>query len=108
MNHASNQSVLDSVDHIAIQVENIAKSVLWYTKMFKCKVDYQDDTWAFLCFDNIKIALVIPDEHPPHLALASSNASKYGELTTHRDGTKSVYIKDPTGNSIEILEEEAP
>ena len=28
-----------------------------------------------------------------------------GELKEHRDGTKSVYIKDPSDNTIEMLQD---
>ena len=41
--------------------------------------------------------------HPPHIAFHKKNAEKYGELKKHRDGTSSVYIKDPSDNSIEML-----
>ena len=57
---------MDSIDHIAIPVENVALSVDWYKSTFQCEVTYQDDTWAFLKFGNIKLALVIPTQHPPH------------------------------------------
>ena len=35
---------LDTIDHIAIQVKNIEKSVEWYKSKFKCKVIYLDKT----------------------------------------------------------------
>ena len=43
---------LDIIDHIAIQVNDIKKSVEFYTNRFKCKVLYQDDSWCFLEFEN--------------------------------------------------------
>ncbi len=43
---------LDSLDHVAIPVEDVAAAVDWYTKTFRCEVSYQDDTWAFLKFGN--------------------------------------------------------
>ena len=94
------------IDHIAISVTNIKEAVDWYTRTFDCEIEYQDDTWAFLAFDNIKFALVIPDQHPPHIAFVRPDAEKYGPLKTHRDGTRSIYINDPSGNSIEILAED--
>ena len=51
------------IDHIGIQVNNISESVDYY-KEYGSEVIYQDDTWAFLQFDNIKLALVLEDEHP--------------------------------------------
>jgi catechol 2,3-dioxygenase-like lactoylglutathione lyase family enzyme len=94
---------LDSLDHIAIPVEDIAAAVDWYKREFRCQVTYQDDTWAFLKFGNIKLALVIPSQHPAHIAFVSPEAEKHGQLKAHRDGTRSIYVKDPSGNSIEIM-----
>ena len=59
---------MDYIDHIAIQVKNIKKSLNWYLKNFKCKKIYADDTWAFIEFENTKLALVTKLEHPPHFA----------------------------------------
>ncbi|MES1258735.1 MAG: VOC family protein [Acidobacteriota bacterium] len=93
----------DSLDHVAIPVQDVASSVLWYTQTFRCKVKYQDLTWALLAFDNIDVALVIPTQHPAHLGFVSPEAEKFGALKTHRDGTRSCYVADPSGNSVEIL-----
>lgn len=95
---------LDSINHIAVSVENIAEAVEWYRTQFRCQVEYQDDTWAFLKFSNIQLALVIPGQHPAHIAFVSPIASSLGELVTHRDGTKSIYITDPSGNSVEVMD----
>ena len=43
---------MDKIDHIAIQTTNIQKSVKWYKEMFKCKVTFQDETWALIEFKN--------------------------------------------------------
>jgi catechol 2,3-dioxygenase-like lactoylglutathione lyase family enzyme len=94
---------LDSIDHIAIPVEDVASAVDWYTRTFQCEVSYQDDTWAFLKFGNVKLALVIPSQHPAHIGFVSEEAEKFGNLKLHRDGTRSCYVKDPAGNSVEIL-----
>ena len=94
---------LDAVHHVAISVQDIASSVQWYTETFHCSVSYQDETWALLEFANIKLALVIPSQHPPHLAFVSDEAERFGELKAHRDGTRSIYIADPSGNPVEIL-----
>ncbi|MBS2003088.1 MAG: VOC family protein [Candidatus Obscuribacterales bacterium] len=96
-----------AIDHIAIPVTDVDASVKWYTSEFGCTIEYQDDTWAFLKFENIKLALVVKHQHPPHLAFVSPRAESYGELKTHRDGTRSVYIKDPAGNAVEIVAEDS-
>lgn len=93
----------DKIDHIAISVSDVKESVEWYTRQFACTVKYQDETWAFLEFANIKLALVIPGQHPGHLAFIRADAENFGTLKTHRDGTQSCYVKDPTGNAVEIM-----
>ena len=56
-----------------------------------------------LAFDNVSLALVLPDQHPAHIAVERENAETHGTLTEHRDGSASVYVKDPWGNAIEYL-----
>lgn len=95
--------ILDSIDHVAIQVDDIGDAVTWYTKTFKCFVEYQDDTWAMLNFSNIKIALVVSSQHPPHIGIIRDDAGLFGKLKTHRDGSESCYISDPSKNILEVL-----
>lgn len=94
---------LDPIHHIAIQVTDLDKALGWYRSRFSVETLYEDDTWALLQFRNVKLALVLPGQHPAHLAFERTDAETYGELTAHRDGTYSVYIQDPDGNSIEIM-----
>ena len=47
---------MDKIDHIAIQTVSIKDSVLWYKKMFKCEIEYEDDSWALIKFENTKLA----------------------------------------------------
>lgn len=93
---------LAALDHVAISVSNVKDTVGWYTKQFDCTVKYQDETWALLEFANIRIAFVLPQQHPPHVAVLGDPAA-YGQPKTHRDGTRSVYLQDPSGNNVEIL-----
>lgn len=93
---------LDTVHHLAITVSNIQQTVDWYTSRFGCKVNYQDATWALLEFANIQLAFVVASQHPPHFAVLG-DPGQYGQPSLHRDGTRSVYIQDPDGNSVEIL-----
>jgi catechol 2,3-dioxygenase-like lactoylglutathione lyase family enzyme len=94
---------LDFIHHVAIPVEDVRAAVEWYTQNFSCKVLYQDDTWAFLEFANTRLALVIPSQHPGHIAFVHPEAEKFGALKTHRDGTRSTYVQDPAGNPVEIM-----
>ncbi len=94
---------LNAIDHVAVPVTDIPAAIDWYTRNFACEVKYRDDTWALLNFANIRLALVIPSQHPAHIGFVSPDAERFGELKTHRDGTRSVYVKDPAGNAIEVL-----
>lgn len=95
---------LDSIHHVAVPVDNVKEAVRWYTGRFRCSVSYEDPTWALLDFENTRLALVVPDQHPPHIGFEHPNAEEFGPLTPHRDGTRSIYLTDPSGNSIEILD----
>lgn len=90
--------------HVAIVVSDIARAVAWYRDSLAPEVVYQDESWAMLRFTNIDLALVLPGKHPPHLAVERADASAYGPLTLHRDGSESVYVKDPFGNVIEVMQ----
>ena len=98
---------LDSLHHVAVAVDDIAAAVVWYRETFRCEIAYQDATWAMLRFANANLALVLPGQHPPHLGFAvpATEAERYGELKGHRDGSRSIYIADPAGNPVELLDE---
>lgn len=94
---------MDTIHHIAIQVNNIPDTLEWYKNRYEVKVAYADETWALIQFSNVALALVLPNQHPPHFAITSDHAERYGPLKTHRDGTASIYIQDPAGNNIEMI-----
>ena len=96
---------MEKIHHIAIMVNDIKEAIKWYTSHTKCKIVYEDDTWAMLKYANISLAFVLPDMHPPHIAFEKDNADKYGNLKKHRDGTASVYVKDPSNNFVEMLKD---
>jgi len=50
-------------------------------------------------FDNIDLALVLPHEHPPHIAFVDESIK--GEK--HKDGTEYIYDHDTFGNIIERI-----
>jgi len=97
---------MDNIDHIAIQVKDIKKSLNWYLKNFKCKKIYSDETWAFIEFENIKLALVVNQQHPPHFAILDKKIVLDKKTTKHRDGSISKYISDLDGNYIELIKYE--
>ena len=97
-------------DHTAVPSSDIAASVEWYRAHVGAEVIYQDDTWAFLNIGGMKLALVTPTQHPPHVAVRVSeeelNRAAEGAkiaIDTHRDGTKGIYIHDPFGNAVELI-----
>jgi hypothetical protein len=95
------------IDHVAIQVESIEESINWYTSRFKGIILYQDETWAMLNMGNIKLALTIADQHPPHIAICAKDVSEFpgplDKIMFHRDGSLYQYTKDPNGNVIEYI-----
>ena len=93
---------LDTLHHAALRVKNVKETVEWYTKRFRCNVEYQDATWAMLAFENVRLAFVIAEQHPPHIAILGDPAA-FGEPKVHRDGTSSVYVNDPNGNNVEVM-----
>jgi hypothetical protein len=94
---------LDSIDHIALVVDDVKEAVAWHAERFACRVEYQDDTWALLVFENICLAFVTRGQHEAHIGFKRSDAEKFGELKTHRDGTRYVYLDSPSGNIVEVL-----
>jgi catechol 2,3-dioxygenase-like lactoylglutathione lyase family enzyme len=91
------------IDHVAINVENIARSVAWYVENFSAIVSYSDETWAMLEVGEFKIALTIRDQHPPHLAFRVETFDDESNVRAHRDGAKYIYKTDPDGNTIELI-----
>ncbi len=97
-------------DHVAQIVPDIAEAVTWYQEHLGATVLYQDATWAFVEAGGARLAFVVKDQHPNHLAwrvsgeLLETLAAKYGkEIKTHRDQTRSFYLEAPGGTHIEII-----
>ena len=93
---------MDKINHIAITVTNIKQATNWYTKNFDCKVKEKYDNWVLLEFDNIDLELVLPHEHPPHIAFVDESIK--GEK--HKDGSEYIYDHDTFGNIIERIKYE--
>ncbi len=98
----NNQKKLDTLHHAALRVKDVKQTVEWYTQRFHCNVEYQDATWAMLAFENVRLAFVLTEQHPPHIAILG-DPGVFGEPKIHRDGTSSVYLKDPNNNDVEVL-----
>ena len=92
------------LDHVAINVENIERSIKWYESNFECTILYQDDSWAFLEMCGTRLALTINKEHPPHIAFCVESLEDLpGKPIEHRDGSISCYVKDPDDNYVEYI-----
>jgi catechol 2,3-dioxygenase-like lactoylglutathione lyase family enzyme len=97
-------------DHVAVPSKDIPQSVEWYRKHFNAKVLYEDATWAFLQLGGTKLALVTPTQHPPHIAMSLTDdalrdaaALANVAIDTHRDGSQGIYLYDPDGNAVELI-----
>lgn len=98
-------------DHVAQIVPNIAEAVEWYQKTLgEVTVHFQDNSWAFIEAGGARIAFVVRDQHPNHLAwrVSSANLEELSalyckEIQTHRDKTRSFYLEAPGGNAVEII-----
>ena len=98
------------LDHVAIQTHDVPGSVQFYVENFGAQVLYQDQTWAFLRLGQGKLALVSPEQHPPHVALRVNEeelekaARRAGKpIDRQRDGTTGFYVEDEQGNVIELI-----
>lgn len=99
-------------DHVAFVVKNVAEAVSFYSATFQdVEVLYLDESWAFISVGGAKIAFVIAEQHPPHLAMRIDDRSsfetaamKHGKkISVHRDLSESFYFEDPSGNVVEVM-----
>ena len=91
------------LDHVAIVVSNISESIDWYCFKFEnAEIIHQDNTWGMINIDGLRLAMVLENMHPPHIAIGRQGVAPDG-VNTHRDGSKYVYEKDPDGNVIETI-----
>ena len=98
-------------DHVAQQVPDIAEAVEWQLRTVPgTTVLHQDPTWALVESGGARLAFVLPDQHPSHLAyrvgaeelerLAAENGAA---IATHRDATRSIYLEGPGSLATEII-----
>jgi len=98
-------------DHVAQQVPDIAAAMQWWSRLVPgARVLYADDTWGLLEAGGAKIAFVMADQHPNHLAFKvsleelSRLAASHGvEVSGHRDGSRSFYLDAPGGQGVEVI-----
>tara|TARA_R110001583_G_scaffold161641_1_gene313774 strand:+ start:417 stop:713 length:297 start_codon:yes stop_codon:yes gene_type:complete len=94
---------MTKIDHIALIVDDPTSAANWYESNFGAEILYHDDTWAIIQFENIKMAFVMKGKHPAHFAFEAEEFDKNDKIKKHRDGSNSVYKKDPWGNIYELI-----
>ena len=98
-------------DHVAQPVPDIAAALAWWQRAVPgAQILYVDDTWGLLEAGGAKLAFVVAEQHPQHLAFAVSGdelerlAGEYGAaIDGHRDGSRSFYLKAPGDGRLEII-----
>lgn len=98
-------------DHVALQVPDIATALVWWREHVPgAEVLYADETWGLLEAGGAKLAFVVADEHPDHLAFKVSDAALErlaGQhelaISPHRDGSRSFYLDAPGGHRVEVI-----
>ena len=97
---------MNKIDHIALVVDHIQDAAEFYSEKLNMDCLYSDSTWALLRNEHLKIALVLEDSHPCHIAIrceSKEQLEKKGNPNQHRDGSLYVYEVGPSGNAIEWI-----
>ena len=99
---------MEILHHIALPVTDIPNAVDWYERNFNIRRVYEDESLALLSFENVCLALVLPDQHRAHFAVEREDTEAMGAPATHRDRSASVRAEDSRGNMIESLKAARP
>lgn len=94
------------IHHVAWRVRDIAEAIDWWLPFIGGEVLYQDNTFGSIACHDIGLNFVpLSGCHPTHIAVRCTKpqAEQYGTLILHRDGTRSCYVLDPSGNALELL-----
>jgi len=98
-------------DHVAQQVPDIHTALAWWQRAVPgATVLYADETWGLLEAGGARIAFVMADQHPDHLAFKVSGDELErlaGEhrlpISPHRDGSRSFYLEAPGDHRVEVI-----
>jgi hypothetical protein len=98
-------------DHVAQQVSDVGAALDWWQRMVPgATVLYADATWGLLEAGGARLAFVMADEHPDHLAFKVSGeelerlaVEHDARIAVHRDGSRSFYALAPGGHRVEVI-----
>jgi len=98
-------------DHVAQPVPDIAAALAWWQRTVPgARVLYADDTWGLIDAGGAKLAFVMADQHPHHLAFKVSGeelermAQEHGAVVAvHRDASRSFYLEAPGDAQVEVI-----
>jgi len=98
-------------DHVAQPVPDIAAALAWWQRAVPgAQVLYADDTWGLLEAGGARLAFVMADQHPYHLAFKVSTeelerlaAEHEAQIAVHRDDSRSFYLEAPGDARVEII-----
>jgi catechol 2,3-dioxygenase-like lactoylglutathione lyase family enzyme len=98
-------------DHVAQPVPDIAAALAWWQRTVPgARVVHADETWGLLEAGGARLAFVVAEEHPQHLAFSVSDAElarlaqEHGaEIAVHRDGSRSFYLAAPGDGRLEVI-----
>jgi len=98
-------------DHVAQPVPDIAAALAWWQRTVPgAHVLYADDTWGLIDAGGAKLAFVMADQHPHHLAFKVSGeelermAQEHGAVVAvHRDASRSFYLDAPGDARVEVI-----
>jgi len=98
-------------DHVALHVADIAAAIAWWQAAVPgATVLYCDETWGLIEAAGVKLAFVMADAHPVHVAFKLPAAeleplarAHDAVIAEHRDGTRSFYLDAPGGQAVEFI-----
>ena len=103
-------------DHVAMQVPNVGDAIDWYLSTIPgAEALHRDPTWGLITAGGAKIAFVLAEQHPNHIAWRVSEAELEriaarhdAPVLPHRDGTRSIYLDAPGGHHLEVISYPTP
>ena len=98
-------------DHVALRVPDVAAALEWWRETVPgAEVLYADETWGLLEAGGARVAFVVAEQHPDHLAYKVSGleldrlaAEHDVAIVPHRDGSRSFYLDAPGEHRVEVI-----